>query len=238
MEVLLEACCASVEEAFAADEAGIDRIELCAALPTGGVTPSIGMLEEVKARVKVPVVAMVRTREGRADPPEPDFRAAVRDVRSLVRAGADEIVCGVLAADGRVDRARNRELVEAAEGKPVAFHRVFDMTPDLDEALEALVETGFARVLTSGGEADVVTGLSGLRRLVQRSAGRLTILAGGGVRPENARLLVDAGCRELHFSMREASGRPGYGGAEDFAPLPARIAAMRLALGLGQTGPQ
>lgn len=226
MDVVIEACCGSVEEAVGAQEAGADRIELCAGLPTGGVTPSLGMLEEVLERVSLPVVFMVRPREGRACPAEEEFRAAVRDVRHAVRAGAHQVICGVLSESGEVDRERNRELVEAAEGRPVAFHRVFDMCPSLPSALEDLVSLGFCRVLTSGcpGEVDV----AGLRELVAQAAGRIVILPGGGVREHNAaRLVQEAGCRELHFSFRKASGFEGYGGVEDTVPAPERVRAIR-----------
>ncbi len=226
--VLLEACCGSVEEAVAADGAGADRLELCAGLPTGGVTPSLGMLQEVIDRVRIPVVAMVRPREGGPCPPEADFLAAVRDVRLCVQHGATEVICGVLTPDGSIDRDRNRQLVEAADGRPVAFHRVFDMVPDLSGALEDLIDLGFARVLTSGGHPNVDEGLDGLEQLTRLAAGRITILAGGGVRPHNARRLVEvAGCRELHFSFRADSGTTGYGGAMDFRPVPERIEAVR-----------
>jgi copper homeostasis protein len=228
MKVVIEACCGSVEEAVAADLAGADRIELCAGLPTGGVTPSLGMLEEVLDRVSVPVVFMVRPREGRACPAEEEFRAAVRDVRHAVRAGAHEVICGVLDAAGSVDLGRNRELVEAAEGQPVAFHRVFDMCPSLPSALEDLVSLGFCRVLTSGCDGEVDEGLFGLRGLVAQAEGRIVILPGGGVREHNAaRLVLEAGCRELHFSFRKASGFVGYGGVEDTVPAPERIRAIR-----------
>lgn len=227
--MFLEACCGSVEEVVAAAEAGADRVELCAGLPTGGVTPSVGMIEEARARVSVPIVAMVRPREGGPCPAEPDFRAALRDVGHCVRAGADEIICGVLDASGLIDRERNRALIEAAEGKPVAFHRVFDMTPDLDAGLEELIALGFCRVLTSGGAPDVDAGLAGLRRLVERAAGRIVILPGGGVREHNACALRDVGCAELHFSFRREVGA-GYGGVPDTQPDPGRIRRIRAAL--------
>lgn len=212
---------------MAAERAGADRIELCAGLPTGGVTPSMGMLEETLNRVSLPIVFMVRPREGRACPAEEEFRAAVRDVRHAVRAGAHQIICGVLDKDNRVDRERNRALLEAADGRPVAFHRVFDACPSLPEALEVLVDLGFARVLTSGGAEDVDAGMDGLAMLVKQSDGRLTILPGGGVREHNSARLVQAGCRELHFSFRKPSGIPGYGGVEDSVPAPERIRAVR-----------
>jgi copper homeostasis protein len=224
--VLLEVCCGSVEEAVAAAEAGADRLELCAALPTGGVTPSIGMIEEVRARVSLPLVAMVRPREGGPCPHEADFRAAVRDVRHCVAAGADEIICGVLDAESRVDLARNAELVAAAEGTPVAFHRVFDMAADLDEALASLIGLGFCRVLTSGGAPNVDFGFEALVHLLERAAGRIAILPGGGVREHNARLLMQAGFEEIHFSFRRERGT-GYGGVADTEPDPDRIRRIR-----------
>lgn len=230
-KVVIEACCASVEEAVAADRAGVDRIELCAALPTGGVTPSVGMIEEVRARVAVPIVAMVRPREGRPDPPEEDFRATVRDIKHCLAAGAEEVICGVLDSHRRIDRFRNAELVAAAEGRPVAFHRVFDMTPDLGQSLNQLVDLGFCRVLTSGGHPTVDSALQVLKNLVRQSNGRITILPGGGVRPSNVRALVGAGCRELHFSMRQTTSRPAYGGVDDFEALPSRVAEIHAALG-------
>jgi copper homeostasis protein len=220
-----------VEEAIAAASAGVDRVELCAGLPIGGVTPSIGMIEEARARVTIPIVAMVRPREGRADPHEADYRAAARDVRHCLRAGADQVVCGVLDDLGRVDRDRNRALVEAAEGRPVCFHRVFDMARDLDEALEAVIEIGFARILTSGGSEDVDRGIAGLARLVKRSGGRVAILAGGGLRAHNARRVVEeAGCRELHFSIRRHTTALGYGGVDDTEPDAERVSAIRRAI--------
>lgn len=228
--MLIEACCGSVEEVVAAAGAGADRVELCAGLPTGGVTPSVGMIEEARARVGVPIVAMVRPREGGACPAEADFRAAVRDVRHCFRAGADEVICGVLDRSGCIDVERNHELVEAAEGRPVAFHRVFDMAPNLDEALETLVELGFCRVLTSGGAPDVDAGLTAIHLLVKRAGDRITILPGGGVREHNARRLMEVGCRELHFSFRRECG-PGYGGVPDTEPDPDRIRRIRAALG-------
>lgn len=231
MPVLIEACCGSVEEAVAAQSAGADRIELCAALPTGGVTPSVGMLREARAELSIPIVAMVRPREGGACPPSPDFKAAVRDVEICFDNGADEVICGVLDQEGRVADA-NKEFLAAASGKLLAFHRVFDMTPDLPESLEKLVDLGFRRVLTSGGHASVDTALDVIENLVLQSDGRIVILPGGGVREHNVEALVRAGCQELHFSFREPTGAVGYGDVSDFRAAPDRIVRIKVKLGV------
>lgn len=231
MPVLIEACCGSVEEAIAAEQAGADRIELCAAFPTGGVTPSLGMFELARESVSIPIVVMVRPREGRADPDESDFKASLRDVRRFVELGADEVICGVLSRGGTIDVDRNRALVAAADGRPVAFHRVFDQSPDLCSALEEIIGLGFCRVLTSGGALNVDLGFEQVKLLVTWAGDHCTILPGGGVRPHNARRLVaEAGCRSLHFSFRKPSGYAGYATVLDTIPDPDVIHAVRAAV--------
>lgn len=228
MKVLIEACCGSVEEAVAAEQAGADRIELCAGLPTGGVTPSIGMIEEAREKLSIPIVAMVRPREGRPNPPEEDFRALIRDIRHCLSAGADEVICGVLDSNSEIDFDKNLQIIEAAKGSPVAFHRVFDMTSNLELSLESLIEIGFRRVLTSGCPMTVNEGFDGLKRLTELAGDRIMVLPGGGVRPGNIRQLVnECGCREVHFSFRKQSGAAGYGGVQDFQPDLDRIREAR-----------
>lgn len=226
-KILIETVAATLDEAIGGDQFGADRIELCAALPTGGVTPSVGMFEEAKARVKVPIVVMVRPREGGPVLSDAEFRSAVRDVRFFARAGADELIFGVLNDDYTVDVDRNRELIDAAEGKPVAFHRVFDMTPDIFSSLDTLTEMGFRRVLTSGGAENVDAGMANLAKLVAQAGDRIEILPGGGVRKHNVLALVEAGCRQVHFSIRKRTDRPGYQGDFDTEPDTDALAEVR-----------
>ncbi|MCE9558929.1 MAG: copper homeostasis protein CutC [Armatimonadetes bacterium] len=225
--ILLEAVTATMDEVMAATAGGVDRIELCEALPTGGVTPSIGMLEEALECCDLPIVTMVRPREGNPTFSNADLKCAVRDVTRCADAGSHEIIFGVLDSANRIDMAMNRELIAAAQGRPVVFHRVFDMIPDLDEGLEQLIELGFSRLLTSGGADNVDLGMDRLSSLLTRAAGRITILPGGGVRPHNAKRLVEIGCKELHFSFRKLSGKPGYSGIEDTLPDIERALEMR-----------
>jgi copper homeostasis protein len=151
----------------------------------------------------------------------------LRDVKHLVRAGADQLIFGWLTPDNRVDREGMKRMIEAAEGTPCCFHRVFDMTRDLDEALDDLMSLGFIRVLTSGGAATVDQAFPVLERLQARAGHDFAILAGGGVREANCQELARRGLREIHFSFRQPSSTPGYGGVDDFQPLPERISAIR-----------
>ena len=77
----------------------------------------------------------------------------------------------------------DRELVELAAGLEVTFHRAFDQTPSLEEALEDVIEAGCGRVLTSGGASDVMAGAENLRQLGAQARGRIAVAAGGGLRP-------------------------------------------------------
>ena len=139
----------SVAGALAAAAAGAHRIELCADLAAGGLTPSAGLIEAVRAAVSVPVFVMVRPRAGDFLYDESEFRVMQRDVQCAREAGADGVVAGTLLASGDVDRSRLAALVEAARPLPLTFHRAFDVCADPAAAIEVLAAAGVARLLTS-----------------------------------------------------------------------------------------
>jgi len=204
--VLVEACVTSVEEARAAQAAGADRLELCRDLDVGGLTPHLRTLESVLARVDVPVNAMVRLHPGsfRARPGDVDAMAST--VVRLLAAGANGVVLGLLASDGRVDVDATRALVAAAGEGPVTFHRAFDATPDLHQALEEIAGAGVARVLTGGGPGAALEGAATIAELVRRS-GKVAILAGGRVRGDHVVHLVGAtGVQEVHARAEAVAG--------------------------------
>lgn len=199
--MLVEVAIDSVAGARAAEAAGADRLELCASLVEGGLTPSLGAIDAVRAAVALPVFAMVRPRAGDFAYDAAEFDVMLRDVAWLRAAGANGIVTGVLRPDGHVDRERLRALVAAAAPLPVTFHRAFDLCADPAAALEGLVAAGVARVLTSGQAADAPRGVEAIARHVARAGDRLVVMAGAGVRPDNVReLVVRSGVREVHLS--------------------------------------
>ncbi|GGA54639.1 hypothetical protein GCM10011507_02410 [Edaphobacter acidisoli] len=117
---------------------------------------------------------------------------------------------GILHADGRVDIERTREMVALAAPLEITFHRAFDYTASLDHALEDVIAAGCSRVLTSGGEPDVVTGADTLAHLVRHAAGRIEIAVGGGLRRKNAASLAQStGARHFHGSVRRAQTGAG-----------------------------
>lgn len=135
-----------------------------------------------------------------------DMEVMRRDVGAARGEGADGIVIGALDANGRVDVPMIGELTEAARGLPVSFHRAFDVTPDLPHALEVLVGAGVRRVLTSGGAATALEGAATIARLVDQARGRITVMAGGGIRENNVREVIAAtGVNEVHARIASVS---------------------------------
>jgi copper homeostasis protein len=210
--IVLEVAITSPEDALAAQANGADRLELSCALELGGLTPSLGTLLEVKQATLLPVFVLVRPRPGGFCYTASEFHQVQRDVEVALGNGADGVVIGVLHADGTVDRPRCAALVRQAAGRPVVFHRAFDVTPDPFAALETLIDVGFRRVLTSGQQPTALAGADLLAEMVRRCAGRLEVLPAAGVNADTAPALVArTGCDQVHASCRHRRGDTSTG---------------------------
>lgn len=202
---LLEICVDDVAGLDAAVAGGADRIELCSALGSGGLTPSHGFMA-VAAKASIPVYALIRPRVGDFIYPAAEVSVMEADIAAARDVGLAGVVIGATTADANLDADVIRRLVRAADGLDLTLHRAIDVVADMDAALELAVEVGFSRILTSGGARHAEEGMETLTKLASRSAGRISIMPGGGVRPQNAaRLLALPGIRELHASCSEAS---------------------------------
>ena len=218
--VLVEIVCCSVADARATERGGGHRIELCSALESGGLTPSVGLLEQIKTLCSLPVMAMLRPRPGGFCYAPEEIAVMERDAKFLLAHGADGLVLGALTPQKAIEREISPRFLDIAGGKPVTFHRAFDITPNLADSLETLIELGFARVLTSGGAASAAAGADALCSLHRQAAGRIEILPGGGVRAENAAELIQrTNCSQIHLAplksmidLTAAHGAIDYGG--------------------------
>lgn len=232
--VELEIAVQDVTGARAAVVAGADRLELCAGLAaTGGLTPSIGLIEAVVAAVPVGVHVLVRPRPGGFRYDASEIAVQVRDVAAAIAAGAAGVVVGALTPAGEVDEATVAALVAAANGREVTFHRALDTVTDVPRALDVLAGLGVTRVLTSGGAAHTVAGLAGLRATVAAASGRVQVMAGGGVRPADVPAIVATGVAAVHLSAsvhRDDPGGPGGGAGGWTTTDPVLVAAARTAL--------
>jgi copper homeostasis protein len=204
--VQIEVCVDSAEGCAAAHEGGADRVELCASLSEGGLTPSLGTIEIARAVAPIPIVLMIRPRAGDFVYSPHELAVMERDIHYAKELDVAGVALGVLRADGTVDRERTRALVELARPLEVCFHRAFDMTRDPLEALETLIGLGIERVLTSGQSASALEGVECIAALVRAARGRIAVMAGGGVRAENVRHIVDAsGVSAVHTSARASA---------------------------------
>lgn len=202
--VILEVCAENVAGVLAAEAAGAHRIELCSALAEGGVMPSVGLFRQVRARLRLPLHVLVRPRAGDFCYSDLELVVMLEDIASFKDAGADGLVFGALTWDGALDLPQLEVLMAAADPLPVTFHRAFDRCREPLEALEQLAALGITRLLTSGQQVDALAGVPLIRTLVEQAAGRLVVMAGGGVRPANAAQIVrESGVSELHASARQ-----------------------------------
>ena len=208
MKILIEAAVESVDDARAAVAGGANRLELCADLDAGGTTPERSLIVEVLASVDVPVVVMIRPRAGDFVYSRDEVDRMRREVALAVVLGAAGVVLGALTPDREIDATAMRELIRAAHGLPVTFHRAIDESADILASIDALRSLGVSRVLSSGGAAAAVDGADTIAAMVGRAAGSMSVVAGGGVRWYNVVELVRrSGVREVHARCGGESAR-------------------------------
>ena len=202
--MIFEICVDSIAGVRAAKAAGADRAELCADLLEGGITPSLGMIRQARTIPGIGLHVMIRPRGGDFLFDDDEFAIMRSDIETAKAEGADGVVIGLLTAAGEVDAARTRELIALARPLSVTFHRAFDVAAEPFRALEALIELGVDRVLTSGQEASVLEGLPLIVELMNRASNRIIVMPGGGITERNVdRLVAAASPREIHFAALE-----------------------------------
>ena len=200
--ITLEICLSSQDYALAAERAGADRIELCANLAVGGITPSLEVMRAVRAAVRIPVFAMIRPRPENFVYSAEEFAAMRSNIGLAQNSGMNGIVLGILTSSGEVDVERTGELVRMAHPLPVTFHRAFDEVLDLTAALEAVIATGASRILTSGGQPRAVDASPQLKQLIDQAGSRISVMLGSGVNAGNVtQILEQTGAREVHASL-------------------------------------
>ncbi|MGI5232933.1 copper homeostasis protein CutC [Actinoallomurus iriomotensis] len=201
-----EICLESADDVAAAAEAGADRVELCAALFEGGITPSQGMIEQAVAaaagRLRVHVI--IRPRGGDFIYGPAEVEVMLRDIAAAKAAGVDGVVIGALTEDAEIDTELCARLVAAARPLSVTFHRAFDVTRDPEKAFEDVVALGVDRLLTSGAAPSALEGADLIARLVEKAADRIIVMPAGGINERTAaRVAEQTGARELHFTANE-----------------------------------
>lgn len=185
----LEIACFNLESAEIAQNNGADRIELCVEMVFGGTTPSLEMIENVKAKINIPIYVMIRPRGGNFVYNEAELEWMQSKIKVVKEMGINGFVFGILDVENKVDVIQNKALVSLAKPLPCTFHRAFDEVSNPFQALEELVACGFQTILTSGNAKNVNDGVTQLKRLVQKANNRIIIMPGGSLRSSNLKII-------------------------------------------------
>jgi copper homeostasis protein len=202
---ILEIAANSVASALAAQEGGADRIELVSALELGGITPSYATIALARERLRIPIYVLIRPRDGDFLYSDLECETMHRDIEACKALGCDGVVIGVLEADGNIDIARCRALIDTAGSLGVTFHRAFDLTRDPCQALEDVIALGCERALTSGARARAVDGVNLIAALVTQANDRIVVMPGAGIDEHTiAAVRAATGATEFHASAKRA----------------------------------
>lgn len=203
MDYKLEICANSVASCLEAQKGSAYRVELCAAIPEGGTTPSYGDIAMARELLDIKLNVIIRPRGGDFLYSSLEHKIMLKDIEIARQLGADGIVIGCLTAEGEVDMERNRELIAAAGGMSVTFHRAFDMCRAPFDSLEKIISLGCHRILTSGQQQQAEQGIPLLKELVRQAGDRIIIMPGSGINDKNiATIARETGAKEFHLSAR------------------------------------
>lgn len=203
MKKLIEICCCSVDDAVEAFNGGADRIELNSALEAGGLTPTLGCLIEVKKRINIPVIVMIRPRTGGFCYTKSEFEQMKLDAKIMLENGADGVAVGILNSDKTIDINRTKYFSDLCQlhNKEIVFHRAIDITPDLIVSMQKLISIGITRILTSGGKQRCLEGISVINSMLEFS-NDIQILACGSIRPTNLKeIMSKTQCTQFHMAL-------------------------------------
>lgn len=198
--MLLEICANSYQSAKNAQDAGAHRIELCQKLDVGGITPSIDVFKKVRKELQIPIYVLIRPRAGDFYYSDGEIELMLTQIETFKTLGADGIVCGALNEKKDLNLEQTRLLIEKTKPLPFTFHRAFDDVNNPLKTLETLTTLGVHRILTSGQESVAEKGIELLKQLNNKANGKITIMPGSGINPNNANLFKEAGFNEIHGS--------------------------------------
>jgi copper homeostasis protein len=228
--VQIEVCSNGIESTWAAFQGGATRVELCDNLGEGGTTPSYGLVKKAVQQIPIEIWPIVRPRGGDFLYSSYEKEIMLEDIFQFHRLNCHGIVLGMLQEDGTIDESFLKDCIRQASGKPIAFHRAIDMTPNLLEATEMLIENQVVRILTSGGCNKAADGIETIQQMQQKYGNRISIMPGSGVDESNVvKILKETQCNQVHVSLRMPvksameyqkqniyMGKPDFGGEYSF----------------------
>ncbi len=235
-EIAVEVCAYSLFSCLAADRAGADRVELCASPYEGGTTPSTGLVKRVLADTTLEVHAMLRPRGGDFCYDVTEKQTMLAEAGDLVAAGVHGLVVGALLPNGDLDIDFLKEVKRVAMGVDLTCHRAIDVARNPMEVMEGLIQLGFVRILSSGQKDKAMDGIEALAEMVERADGRIQLMAGSGVNPQNCTFFKQIGVNAIHLSARTVRNslmeyrRPGIsmGGVSEISEFEVALASEEI----------
>ena len=181
----IEIACFNHVSALIAQNAGADRVELCADMSVGGTTPTIEIIKQAREYLTIDLNVMIRPRGGNFVYSELEYKQMKSEIETIKKRGVNGFVFGILNEDKTINIEQNKVLVELAKPLPCTFHRAFDEVLDYKQALEGVISCGFSTILTSGTFPNVMEGKEVLKQLVIQANNRIEIMPGSGLRSTN-----------------------------------------------------
>ena len=227
---IIEVCCSSLSEAREAAAGGARRIELCAAITCGGVTPSYGVIKTIaEAGLDIDINVLIRPREGGFCYSNDEVSTMCRDIEFCRQVGVHGVVIGALTPEGDIDIEACRRMMESAGNLSVTFHRAYDVCSNPKEALEQIISLGCERLLTSGQQPSAEAGAEFIYGLVEQAVGRIIIMPGAGVNPQNiAYIEQKTAAMEFHSTAAINISDSAFRGTNvSFAAYPDREGIIR-----------
>lgn len=207
----MEVCVDNLESAINAEKGGAMKLELCSTNNDGGLTPSLGLLRVIKQNVNIPVIVMIRPRTGDYIYSNEEIEIMSEDIKIYRENGADGFVFGITTSEGKVDVKNCSKLIKQAGNLPVTFSRAFDVIKDPLERMEEIISLGFERILTSGLQETACQGIPLLKQLMEASRGRIIIMPGAGIKPNNLQtLLKETNAVQFHASAGKVLKKEHY----------------------------
>ena len=184
MSRLLEVCVDSLASARAAIAGGADRLELCAALALGGLTPYAQLLRQIREESDIPIRCLMRPRAGDFLYTPEEIELMAEQMVRLRAAGANGFVIGCLTADGELDTSAMNPLIAAAGNAGLTLHRCIDVSRDPVKTYLDAAAMGIDTVLTSGAASSCMAGLETIGHLLKlrQETDGPEILIGAGVK--------------------------------------------------------
>ena len=228
----LELCIDTFEGALVASQYGFDRLELCSALETGGLTPSAGLIKICTSIPGIETHVMIRPRGGGFAYSRQELSIMEEDIRIAANLGAKGVVFGILNASNDIDSVSCLHLMNIIRDLKLeaTFHRAFDLVINPNEALLKIIDLGFHRLLTSGQHEKAIDGIQLIQQLINTSKNRIQIMAGSGINFSNAPVFKGIGVDALHFTAKKATDQYSLNMGTDYLPDTEKIEQILKAL--------